>query len=75
MATIQDRYFNVLMERVRTEKYPSHQMLDWIEISIATSEQLVAYVEMLMQNVSECRYPSYQMLDRIRRLMLVIARA
>ena len=44
MATIQDRYFNVLMERVRTEKYPSHQMLDWIEISIATSEQLVAYV-------------------------------
>jgi hypothetical protein len=75
MATLQERYFNVLTERVRTEKYPSHQMLDWIEASIATSDQMVEYIEMLMQNVSECRYPSYQMLERIRRMMLVIARA
>jgi hypothetical protein len=75
MATLQERYFNVLMERFRTDKFPSPQQLDWIEASIATSDQLVEYVETLMQNVSECRYPSYQILERIRRMMLVIAQA
>jgi hypothetical protein len=69
MATIQQHYFDVLMHRVRNDKYPSLQLMDRIEAALATPEQVAAYTDMLIDKVDETWYPSGQMLDRIQRIM------
>jgi hypothetical protein len=76
MATIQQHYFDVLMHRVRNDKYPSHQLMDRIERALSTSDQIADYVEMLIEKVDETWYPSGQMLERIQRQLerAVVAR-
>lgn len=69
MATIQEHYFDVLMTRVRNDRYPSHQLMDRIELALATSEQIADYTDMLIDKVDETWYPSWDMLDRIQRIM------
>jgi hypothetical protein len=75
MPPIQQAYFDVLMKRVRTDRYPSHQLMNRIEAALATSEQVAAYVAMLIEKVDETWYPSGQMLDRIQRMLLRTARS
>ena len=72
MPTTQERYYEMLMERVRTDRYPSHQLLDRLEALFWTPEQIHAYAEMLIDKSDESWYPSHQLLERIRR---VLARA
>ncbi len=74
-ATAQERYFEGLMERVREDRYPSHQLLDRIEASFWTSEQVVEYVDMLLGNMEESWYPSKQIMDRVQRLLAYTAAA
>ena len=76
MATIQDHYFDVLMHRVRNDKYPSLQLMDRIELALATPEQIAEYTDMLIDKVDETWYPSGQMLQRIQRMLerTVVAR-
>lgn len=69
MATIQQHYYDVLMTRVRNDRYPSHQLLNRIELALATSEQVAEYIAMLIEKVDESWYPSGQMLDRIQRML------
>lgn len=69
MPTVQQHYYDGLMHRVRNDRYPSHQLLDRIELALATSEQVAEYVAMLIEKVDETWYPSGQMLDRIQRMM------
>jgi len=73
MATAQERYFEMLMERVREDKYPSHQLLDRIEASFWSSEQVTEYIDFLIEKTDASWYPSKQLLDRIQRLMSVAA--
>ncbi len=76
MATpSQERLFEVLMERVRTDRYPSHQLLNRIEATMWTSEQVVAYVDMLVEKIDESWYPSHQLIDRAQRMLAVAAAA
>ena len=74
MATVQQHYFDVLMHRVRNDKYPSGQLMDRIELALATPEQVAQYTDMLIDKVDETWYPSGQMLDRIQRMMERTAR-
>jgi hypothetical protein len=69
MPTIQQHYYDVLMHRVRNDRYPSGQMLDRIELALATPEQVADYVGMLIEKVDESWYPSGQMLDRIQSML------
>lgn len=69
MTTIQEYYFDVLIHRVRNDKYPSHQLLNRLERALATSDQVSQYVAMLIEKVDETWYPSGQMLDRIQRML------
>jgi hypothetical protein len=69
MPTVQQRYYDVLMHRVRNDRYPSHQLLNRIELALATSEQVAEYIAMLIEKVDESWYPSGQMLDRIQRML------
>ncbi|MHB8658901.1 MAG: hypothetical protein ACYC91_13275 [Solirubrobacteraceae bacterium] len=72
-STSQERLFEMLMERVSTDRYPSHELLDRIEASLWTSEQIIAYVEMLLDKADEAWYPSLQLLDRAERMMALAA--
>ena len=74
MPTLQERYFEVLMDKVRADKYPSHQMLTWLENSIATPDQMAQYVDLLLDNVESTHYPSGQMVQRIQHMMMLGAR-
>ncbi len=69
MPTVQQHYYEVLMHRVRTDKYPSHQLMNRIEAALATPQQVSEYVDMLVDKVDESWYPSGQMLDRIQRML------
>ncbi len=72
-STSQERLFEMLMERVSSDRYPSHQLLNRIEESLWTAEQIVAYVEMLLDKIDEAWYPSQQLLDRVQRMMALAA--
>lgn len=74
MAT-QQRYIDVLMERVRQDRYPSHQLLDRIEAALYTSEQVADYCELLLEKIDESWYPSGQLLNRMQRMLAFVARA
>lgn len=71
MAPLQQRYYDVLMDRVREDRFPSHQLLNRIETTIWSPEQMADYVQMLIEKVDESHYPSHQLLDRIERMMLL----
>jgi hypothetical protein len=75
MATEQERYYEFLMERVRTDRYPSGQLLDRIEAAIWTPEQVKAYVDMLLEKLDESWYPSGQLMDRAQRMLAMVAAA
>jgi hypothetical protein len=72
-TTSQERLFEVLMERVSTDRYPSHQLLDRLEASLWTPEQVTGYVDMLLEKVDESWYPSHQLLERVQRVMTLAA--
>jgi hypothetical protein len=69
MPPLQQTYYDVLIRRVRADKYPSLQMLDRIEGTLATPEQVAGYVAVLVEKVNESWYPSGQILDRIDRML------
>jgi len=73
MATTQERYFELLMERVRSDRYPSGQLLDRIEAGFWNTDQIVEYVDMLVEKVDDSWYPSGQLLNRIQRMLTIVA--
>lgn len=75
MATTQERYLEILMERVRTDRYPSQQLLNRIEAALWTAEQVSAYVDLLLEKIDEAWYPSGQLMDRVQRMLAMVAAA
>jgi hypothetical protein len=75
MAPLQQRYYDILMERCRNDRYPSHQLLNRLEAAIYTPEQMIEYVDLLLQKVDESWYPSGQILDRVDRMLQLAATA
>jgi hypothetical protein len=75
MPPLQQIYFDVLMERVRRDRYPSGQLMDRLEQTIYTPEQVVDYVELLIAKVDETWFPSGQMLNRVERMLGLAAAA
>ncbi len=73
MPTLQQRYYDILIERVRTDRYPSHQLLNRLEQTMWTNEQIAEYTDMLLDKVDETWYPSHQILDRVERVMHRVA--
>jgi hypothetical protein len=68
MGSLRDRYLELLLERIREDRYPSGELMDRVEVALTTSEHRDAYVQVLLEKVDETWYPSKQMLDRINRL-------
>lgn len=73
MASAQERYVMMLMERIRQARYPSHQLMDRVEAAFWTTEQVEEYVDLLLEKADESWYPSGQILSRIHRMLRVTA--
>ncbi len=73
MPPLQQRYYDILIERVRGDQYPSAQLLNRLEAAIYTPDQVIEYVDMLIEKANEAWYPSGQLLDRIQRMLQLAA--
>jgi hypothetical protein len=63
----QGRLVQMLMDKVRSDPYPSSTQLELIEQSIPR-DQLGDYVELLVEKVARDEFPSIPMLRRISRV-------
>ena len=72
--TIQERYVQVLLDRIREVQYPSSTYMDMLEATLSRPEHLVEYMETLLEKVEETRYPSISMLNRIQRIAAALPR-
>lgn len=72
MANARNRYFEILMDQVREVQYPSVEILDRIERTLESRDQLEEYMGILFERVESCEYPSKQLLDRLERLSPLI---
>jgi hypothetical protein len=75
MATTQEQMFEVLMERVQTDRYPSSNLLDRIEALLYTPEQVIAYTDYLVEKVDQDWYPSNGLMNRVQRMLAAVERA
>ena len=67
-GTAHDRYMELLLDKVRADRYPSGQIMDRIEAGLARREHAETYLALLVEKTEDSQYPSHQMLDRIERL-------
>lgn len=70
---LQQHYYDLLAQHVRTDRYPSHRLLDRMETAIFTSDQLEEYIAILLEKLSSDHYPSHQLLDRLERMLVISA--
>ena len=75
MTPLQQQYFDLLMERVSTDRYPSLQLLDRLEAMIYTPQQVIAYLDLLISKIDESWYPSGQLMNRAERMLSLAAAA
>jgi hypothetical protein len=61
---LQERYAEVLLERIRSDKHPSTTHMNMLE-SVASDRMLVEYVVHLMDRIEEEENPSIPMMRRI----------
>ena len=65
---LQERYAEMLLDRIRSENYPSATYMDMLE-SVASPQVLVEFVLYLMDRIEADDYPSIPMMARAQRLM------
>jgi len=58
-----------LLDKVKSDTYPSTTMLDWIE-ELLTPEELPAYVVFLQERIRNEQYPSIPLLNRLKDLVI-----
>jgi hypothetical protein len=72
--TIQERYVQLLLDRIREVQYPSPTYMDMLEATIRHPDHLVEYMETLLEKVEDTRFPSLSMLSRIQRIASALPR-
>jgi hypothetical protein len=65
--TVREQVLDVLLEKIRQDRYPSTTMMDDVE-QILTPWRRSDYADALLEKVRENRYPSRQMVQRLLRL-------
>ena len=71
-AALQERLLDTLLGRIKEEKYPSVTMMNRVEGSLRTREQVEGYAEVLLEKIEATRYPSSSMLDRFDGLVATL---
>jgi hypothetical protein len=67
MSEANDRYVQYVLSRISDDEYPSGELMDRVEVALASREQVAAYLAILFDKVDSCQYPSRHLLDRIAR--------
>ncbi|MCA1695379.1 MAG: hypothetical protein LC749_11945 [Actinobacteria bacterium] len=67
-ATPLDRYRQVLMQRIREDRYPSLHLMDRVESCLNSKESTDDYANLLVDKMHETHYPSSDIMDRLQRL-------
>ena len=62
---IQERFAQVLLERIRNDRYPSSTQMSMLEAS-ASPEVLAEYLVHLMDRIAEEPHPSISMMQRVQ---------
>jgi hypothetical protein len=70
MANAQDRYFELVLEKIADDRYASGELMDRLEAAFTTRDQVESYLDVLLEKIEQDHYPSKQMLDRVHRLSL-----
>ena len=65
---LQERYAEVLLDRIRNDRYPSVTHMDMLE-SIAPPQQLAEYVLHLFERIESESHPSTSMMKRVQALV------
>ncbi len=65
---LQERYAEVLLDRIGSDKHPSGTHMDMFE-SIAPTRQRVAYVLLLLEKIENDPNPSIPMMRRVQRVI------
>ena len=65
MASAHDRYFELVLDRIREDRYPSGQLMDRLEAALTSRDELKEYLDVLLEKIEQDTYPSKQMLDRV----------
>ena len=68
MATAQERYYELVLEKVAADRYPSGELMDRLEAAFTSRDQVEDYLDVLLEKIERDHYPSKQMLDRVHRL-------
>lgn len=67
--TLRRQYVELLMDQVRSNRFPSPTMLDRIESAVGDREAAERYVRRLIETLGGERFPSPGMLDRLAGLI------
>jgi hypothetical protein len=65
---LQERYAEVLLDRIRSDMYPSGTHMDMFE-AVAPMRQRVEYVLMLLEKIENDANPSIPMMRRVQGLI------
>jgi hypothetical protein len=65
---LQERYAEMLLEKIVGERRPSATHMDMLE-AVASDRVLVVYILNLMERIEEDRHPSIPMMQRVQRLI------
>jgi hypothetical protein len=62
---LQERLADVLIGRVRQDRFPSPTLMNRIEGSLRTREQVEEWAEVLIEKIESTRFPSRTAIDRV----------
>lgn len=65
--SVHHRYVEIMLDRIRTELYPSPIMLDVLE-QVTHGTERAELIDILLEKIERDRFPSVQMLERVARL-------
>ena len=71
-SDLRQAYLDMLMEQVRSCRFPSPTMMDRLEATIGDRRNAEEYVRALVDMMAEERFPSPMMLDRVAGLLNVL---
>lgn len=64
-SALRQRLLEMQIEQVKEETFPSVAMMNRIEESLETREQLEEYGEVLLEKVESTQFPSLAMMNRV----------
>jgi hypothetical protein len=74
-TTLRKRVAQTLMKDIHEVQFPSVTMMDRVEATLASPDDLADYAEILVKKVEDTRYPSISMLNRLDGLIAQLEQA